>query len=133
MFQSRNVEASKSSSVLSLFGHIMTDKTMMERKRKYKNCLLQNMKQMAVWNSYYWRRFRTLVSWQNQSGTVRPEKWNLMCYKKHFTKFVQGDFDELEVEGFLRERFTMQATELAIKNKKFIDNSVRCIKRKFWG
>ncbi len=26
-------------------------------------------------------------------------------YKKHFTKFVQGRFfDELEVEGFLRER-----------------------------
>ncbi len=44
-------------------------------------------------------------------------------YKKHFTKFVQ-EFDELEVEGFLRERFTeMQATELVIKNKQFIDNS----------
>ncbi len=33
-------------------------------------------------------------------------------YKKHFTKFVQGRFlMNLEVEGFLRERFTeMQAT-----------------------
>ncbi len=27
-----------------------------------------------------------------------------------FTKFVQGIFDELEVEGFLRERFTNATT-----------------------
>ncbi len=33
-------------------------------------------------------------------------------------KVVQGIFDELEVEGFLRERFTeMQATELSLKTR----------------
>ncbi len=40
-------------------------------------------------------------------------------------------FDELS-KRFSTGRFTeMQATELVIKAKKFIDNSVRCIKRKF--
>ncbi len=48
-----------------------------------------------------------------------------MMLQEAFTKFCTGEiFDELEVEGFLRERFTeMQATELVIKNKKLIDNS----------
>ncbi len=38
-------------------------------------------------------------------------------YKKAFYKEVRrGDFDELEVEGFLRERFTeIQRQELVVK------------------
>ncbi len=50
----------------------------------------------------------------------------------YFYKVRTGiSFDELEVEG-LRERFTeMQVDRTAIKNKKFIDNFVRCNERKF--
>ncbi len=46
-----------------------------------------------------------------------PEKLEFdEALQEAFTKFVTGEIDELEVEGFLRERFTeMQATELVIK------------------
>ncbi len=45
-------------------------------------------------------------------------------YKKHLQSSYRGDFYELEVEGFLRERFTeMQAIgELVIKQEVH-DNS----------
>ncbi len=60
-------------------------------------------------------------------GTVRPEIGVMKRYKKHFTKFItKGDFDELEVKDFYEEDLQKyQATELVIKNKKFIDNSHR--------
>ncbi len=52
-------------------------------------------------------------------------------YKKHFTNSYREIFDELEVEGFLRKITEIQATELVIKNKKFIDNSRQMYQRVF--
>ncbi len=72
MFQSRNVEASKSSSGSYRYLTHTTDKKM-ERKTRYEvqelACLIWNRWQYEI---YYWWRFRTLVSWQNQrNGYVR--------------------------------------------------------------
>ncbi len=54
----------------------------MMKERQDTKYLLQNMKQMAVWN-YYWRRFRTLVSRQNQRNGTSREKLN---YKQSIYK-----------------------------------------------
>lgn len=127
MFQSRNVEASKSASGSYRYLTHTTDKAMMERKTRYEvqellvaeygtdgSIEFLNGEQLEIW-------YRDKIK-----GTVRPEKLEFdEALQEAFYKVRTGEiFDELEVEGFLRERFTeMQATELVIKNKKFIDNS----------
>ncbi len=60
-----------------------------------------------------------LELWYRDKGTVRPGEIELMKrYKKHLQSSYRGDLHELEVEGFLRERFTeMRATELVIKTR----------------
>ena len=127
MFQSRNVEASKSASGSYRYLTHTTDKAMMERKTRYEvqellvaeygtdgSIEFLNGEQLEIW-------YRDKIK-----GTVRPEKLEFdEALQEAFYKVRTGEiFDELEVESFLRERFTeMQATELVIKNKKFIDNS----------
>ncbi len=67
-------------------------------------------------------------------GTMSRRNWNLM---KQVTRSIlqssyRGEFfDELEVEGFLRERFTeCKFTELIIKKtRSSLTIPVRCIKR----
>ncbi len=78
-----------------------------------------------VWNLLLWR-FRTLVSWQNQRNYTSWEIEFDEALQEAFYKVRTGRFfDELEVEGFLRERFNRNCKRQnsAIKNKKFIDNS----------
>lgn len=127
MFQSRNVEASKSASGSYRYLTHTTDKAMMERKTRYEvqellvaeygtdgSIEFLNGEQLEIW-------YRDKIK-----GTIRPEKLEFdEALQEAFFKVRTGEiFDELEVEAFLRERFTeMQATELVIKNKKFIDNS----------
>ncbi len=55
---------------------------------------------------YYWRKIsRNFGIVTKSKNEVRPEKLEFdEVYKRHFTKFVQGDFSGLS-EGFLRERF----------------------------
>ncbi len=67
---------------------------------------------------YYWRRFRTLVSDKIKGTAMSREIGIWWSVTRSIYKVRTGEiFDELEVEGFLRERFTeMQATELVIKN-----------------
>ena len=127
MFQSRNVEASKSSSGSYRYLTHTTDKAMMERKTRYE---VQELL-VAEYETDGSMKFITgedLELWYRDKikGTVRPEKLEFdEALQEAFYKVRTGEiFDELEVEAFLRERFTeMQATELVIKNKKFIDNS----------
>ncbi len=96
MFQSRNAEASKSSSgSWPLFDTYDRQVQWWKERQdtKYKNCLLQNMKTDGSMKFYYWRRFRT--SWYRDKikGTVRPEKLNLMKrYKQHLQSSYRGDF-----------------------------------------
>ncbi len=97
----------------------MTDKAMMERKTRYEvqEMLVAEHETDGSMEICYWRRFRTCIVDKIKERYVL-EKNLMKRYKKHFTKFVQGRFfDELEVEGFLRERPEMQATELNNKNK----------------
>ncbi len=108
-------------------------KAMMERKRRYEVQELLKLQNMNRWQYeiYYWRRFRTLVSWEIK-GTVRPEKLEFdEVTRSILQKFVQGDFWVRSRSDFSTKAFTEMRTELVIKNKKFMDNSVRCIKRKF--
>lgn len=127
MFQSRNVEASKSSSGSYRYLTHTTDKAMMERKTRYE---VQELL-VAEYETDGSMKFITgedLELWYRDKikGTIRPEKLEFdEALQEAFFKVRTGEiFDELEVEAFLRERFTeMQATELVIKNKKFIDNS----------
>ena len=127
MFQSRNVEASKSSSGSYRYLTHTTDKAMIERKTRYE---VQELI-VAEYETDGSMKFITgedLELWYRDKikGTIRPEKLEFdEALQEAFFKVRTGEiFDELEVEAFLRERFTeMQATELVIKNKKFIDNS----------
>ena len=127
MFQSRNVEASKSSSGSYRYLTHTTDKAMMERKTRYEvqellvaeygtdgSIEFLNGEQLEIW-------YRDKIK-----GTVRPEKLEFdEALQEAFYKIRTGElFDELEVESYLRERFSdMQATELVIKNKKFFDGA----------
>lgn len=127
MFQSRNVEASKSSSGSYRYLTHTTDKAMMERKTRYE---VQELI-VAEYETDGSMKFITgeeLELWYRDKikGTVRPEKLEFdEALQETFYKVRQGElFGELEVEEFLRERFTeMQATELVIKNKKFFDGA----------
>lgn len=127
MFQSRNVEASKSASGSYRYLTHTTDKAMMERKTRYEvqellvaeygtdgSIEFLNGEQLEIW-------YRDKIK-----GTVRPEKLEFdEALQEAFYKIRTGElFDELEVESYLRERFSdMQATELVIKNKKFFDGA----------
>ena len=127
MFQSRNVEASKSSSGSYRYLTHTTDKAMMERKTRYE---VQELI-VAEYETDGSMKFITgedLELWYRDKikGTVRPEKLEFdEALQETFYNVRQGElFGELEVEEFLRERFTeMQATELVIKNKKFFDGA----------
>ncbi len=119
---------SKSSWQRSPFDTRWHFKAMMERKTrclKYKNCLLQNMKQMAVWILIW----RWMVSWQNQrNGT----SWEIIWWsvtRSILQSSLGEDFYELEVEGFLREDLWNE-TELVIKTRSSLI-PVR-YQRKFW-
>ncbi len=128
--QSRNAEANHHGAARYLRRDRQGNDKGKTRYLKYKNCLLQNTKRMAH-EIYYWRRRN--FGRDKIKGTVRPEKLEFDSYKKHFTKFVIGDiFDELEVEGFLRERFYIKrATEfVSLKTRSSLTIPVRCIKRK---
>ncbi len=46
--------------------------------------------------------------------TVRPEKLEFDVVTRSIYKVHRGDFDELEVEGFLRERFPLQKCKLIV-------------------
>jgi adenylate kinase family enzyme len=127
MFQSRNVEASKSSSGSYRYLTHTTDKAMMERKTRYE---VQELivAEYETDGSMKWITGEELELWYRDKikGTVRPEKLEFdEALQETFYKVRQGElFGELEVEEFLRERFTeMQATELVIKNKKFFDGA----------
>ncbi len=61
------------------------------------------IKQMAKRKFGYWRRFRTLVSWQ-QERYVPERVWWSVTRVSIFACSYRGIFDELEVEGFLREK-----------------------------
>ncbi len=84
---------------------------------------------MAVWNCY-WRRFRNLVSWQNQR-TVRPENgiwWSVSILLGSY----RGDFWRVRSEGFLRERLYINAaTELQSLKQGVHKYQLprRCVKR----
>ncbi len=76
-----------------------------------------------------------LVSWQkSRNGTSRRVDFDEADYKKHFTKFVQGDFySELEVRRIsTRKDLQMQATGVVIKSKVHWQFR-QTYQRKFWG
>lgn len=127
MFQSRNVEVSKSSSGSYRYLTHTTDKAMMERKTRYEVQELFVV-EYDTDGSIEFITGEQLEIWYRDKikGTVKPEKLEFNeAVQEAIYKVRQGEiFDELEVEAFLRERFTeMQATELVVKNKKFLDEA----------
>lgn len=124
MFQSRNVEVSRSESGSYRYLTHTTDKAMMERKTRYEVQELL-VAEYGTDGSIEWKTGEDLEIWYRNKikGTVKPEKleFNEALQEAYF-KIRHGElFDELEVEEFLQERFTeMQATELVVKNKKAI-------------
>ena len=94
MFQSRNVEASKSSSGSYRYLTHTTDKAMMERKTRYE---VQELL-VAEYETDGSMKFITgedLELWYRDKikGTVRPEKLEFdEALQEAFTKFVQGRF-----------------------------------------
>jgi hypothetical protein len=133
MFQSRNVEISKSESGSYRYLTHTTDKAMMERKTRYEVQELL-VAEYGTDGSIEWKTGEELELWYRNKikGTVKPEKLEFSeALQEALFKIRQGEmFDELEVEAFLRERFTeMQATELVIKNKKFIDEGRQMYQR----
>ncbi len=71
-----------------------TDKARWKERQdmKYKNCLLQNMKQMAVHEIYYWLlRTFGIVTVNQRNGTSREIEFD-EALQEAFTKFVQGRF-----------------------------------------
>ena len=124
MFQSRNVEKSKSESGTYRYLTHTTDKAMMERKTRYEVQELL-VAEYETDGSIKWITGEELELWYRNKikGTVKPEKLEFNeALQEAFFKVRHGElFDELEVEGFLQERFTeMQATELVVKNKRAI-------------
>lgn len=127
MFQSRNVEASRSISGSYRYLTHTTDKAMMERKTRYE------VKELIVAEygtdgKIEWITGEQLELWYRDKikGTVKPEKIKFdEALQEAFYKIRTGEYsDEMEVEAFLIEQFNeMQATELVIKNKKFIDSA----------
>ncbi len=84
-----------------------------------------------IWNRwqyeiYYWRRFNRYRD-RSKNGTSREIGiWRSVT--RSIYKVRTGEiFDELEVEGFLRERLIEMATEIVIKNKKSLTIPSGCI------
>ncbi len=131
MFQSRNVETVNHQSGSYRYLAHTTDRAMMERKTRLK---VQELL-VAEYEADGSMKFITgedleLVSWQNQrNGTSR--KWIWWSVTRSIYKVRTGEiFDELEVEKDY-EKIWKCNDRVVIKNKKFIDNSVRCIKGSF--
>ncbi len=96
-----------------------TDKAMMEERQdtKYKIacCRIWNRWQYEI---YYWRRFRTRSSWQNQrNGTSREVEFDEALQEAFYKDSYRGDFDELEVEFLRGKIYKCKRQELVIKNK----------------
>ncbi len=101
---------------LMLFGHIRQTRQWWKERQdtKHKNC-------SRVWNRwqyeiYYWRRFRTFgINVTKSKERYVPRNWIWWMLQEAFYKVRTGEiFDELEVEGISRERFTeMQADRIS--------------------
>ncbi len=118
MFQSRNVEGKSSSAVIVIYH--TTDKAMMERKTRYE--VQELLELQNKWNR--WQYEEKMVRQNQREGNVL--KLNLMkpLSKKHFTKFVQGDFWWVRSSDFTRKIYRNASDRIGvIKNKQFIDNS----------
>ncbi len=105
MFQSRNVEAGKSSSGSYQIVWHTTDKAMMEERARYRSTryLLQNTETVddvnllqRIWELWYRDKSK---GWRRE---VEPSE-----ALQEMPEFVQGRFDGLEVEGFLRGKITV--------------------------
>ncbi len=110
---------------------------MMERKTRYevqRICLLQNMKQRQ-YEIYYWSEDLELWYRDNQRNGTSPEKLNLRSDTRSiFYKVRTGRFWWVRSRKDFPYEKDLQKCKDRIshcKNKKLIDNSVRCIKRKF--
>ncbi len=77
------------------------------------------MKQMQQYEIYYYEDFQNFgIVTTSGIGTSGEIEFDEALQEAFHKVRSRGDFDELEVEGFLRERFTeMQATELSLKQE----------------
>ncbi len=90
-----------------------------------------NMKQMA--EIYYWRRFRTLVSWQNKER-YGPRINLIKRYKLILRKFVQGRDLRVRSSDSYEKDFRNASDRISLlKQEAFTSPCCQMYQRKFWG
>ncbi len=102
-----------------------------ERRYKYKNCCCR------IWNRWRYREFITgeFVWYHEQKSKERyvESEFDEALQEAFYKSSYRGDFWWVRSRRIsTRKIYRSKTTELVIKNKGFIDNSLRCIK-KFWG
>ncbi len=110
----------------------MTDKAMMERKTRHEvQELLVAEYETDGSKEFITAKIRTLVSWQNQRNGTSFEKleFDEALQEAFLCSVARGDFDELEVEGFLTRKIYRNASGQT--KTRSSSTPVRCIKRKF--